>query len=643
MANFFEQFGPAIEATGVPGLSFSPLPSPTDALPLAIKNSAAQLGISPVDLATAIGYETAGTFDPWKKGPTTQWGTHRGLIQWGEPQAAQYGVTKDTPADEQMMAVTQYLKDRGVKPGMGLRDVYSTINAGRPGLYNASDRPGMTVDKHVNLMRNQFGPTAQAMVEPRNPQAPMTLGPSSDAVPSKPNFFAQFDAPQSKLEPQIPSVPLSGWTPSQVAELNSRQAPPEPSLGNKVRNAFVQSATDPVGALSDAAGKIYTKLGGSPAWGQRLGRDVGTAIEASGPVGAEFAPLGSIPKATEAAVSKEIVPSLPSGADLLKSGAAKINEAKANAAPIPVHDLQELSSTLDDAIPKFARRKSNNPEIDTDLYKNAAVLRQRFNELATEPSTLEDLHNLRQKLQVLLASPEKQNRSIGMAMRDHLDDFVFNHSGPEFGQGISEYARGAQSQDFQNIVEKAARKANGLYTGSGWDNAMTTELRNLANNPKRLRVFNPDAQEAIKKFAGGGSGAKRVAKAIGRFAARGPVSGVSDVVIGSLLHGIIPGGPIGVMAAGEIGRQVATQMGKNEIANIDELIRAGGTAELQKFKKLVSPQVYDSAVKKPGIRKALALWMKNPNATHVLAAGIASHVGNRNLTDQIEQQIKQIR
>jgi hypothetical protein len=100
---------------------------------------AANFGISPSDLATAISYETGGTFDQWQAGPTTQWGQHRGLIQWGEPQRAQYGVTKDTSVDDQMKAVEAYLRDRGVKPGMGMPDMYSTINAGRPGLYDRSD------------------------------------------------------------------------------------------------------------------------------------------------------------------------------------------------------------------------------------------------------------------------------------------------------------------------------------------------------------------------------------------------------------------------------------------------------------------------------------------------------------------------
>jgi hypothetical protein len=107
-----------------------------------IIKSAESLGISPFDLATAISYETAGTFDPQKAGPTTQYGTHKGLIQFGEPQARQYGVDWNNPVESQLGengAIVKYLKSAGVKEGMGLLDIYSAINAGKTGLYDRTD------------------------------------------------------------------------------------------------------------------------------------------------------------------------------------------------------------------------------------------------------------------------------------------------------------------------------------------------------------------------------------------------------------------------------------------------------------------------------------------------------------------------
>lgn len=120
-----------------------------------IIETAAALGMSPVDLATIISYETAGTFDPAKAGPTTQWGQHRGLIQFGEPQAKQYGVDWQDPLGSQLGpdgAVARYYRANGWQPGMGMLDAYSIVNAGAPGRYNASDAnnggaPGTVRDK----------------------------------------------------------------------------------------------------------------------------------------------------------------------------------------------------------------------------------------------------------------------------------------------------------------------------------------------------------------------------------------------------------------------------------------------------------------------------------------------------------------
>jgi hypothetical protein len=107
-----------------------------------IREAAEELGIPAVDLATVIGYETAGTFDPTKAGPVTKYGRHRGLIQFGEPQAQTYGVNWEDPYGSQLGregAIVKYLRAHGFKNGMDFRDLYSTINAGRPGRYNASD------------------------------------------------------------------------------------------------------------------------------------------------------------------------------------------------------------------------------------------------------------------------------------------------------------------------------------------------------------------------------------------------------------------------------------------------------------------------------------------------------------------------
>lgn len=117
-----------------------------------VHKHAEEFGWNPTDLLTAISYETGGTFDPWQAGPTTKWGQHRGLIQFGEPQRAKYGVHEGSSVDDQVRAIGSYLRDAGFKPGMRLPEIYSAINAGRVGRYNVTDEnvggaPGTVMDK----------------------------------------------------------------------------------------------------------------------------------------------------------------------------------------------------------------------------------------------------------------------------------------------------------------------------------------------------------------------------------------------------------------------------------------------------------------------------------------------------------------
>lgn len=204
------------------------------ALAAAILRSAQNLQVHPLDLATAISYETGGTFDPWKAGPTTQWGQHRGLIQWGEPQAKQYGVTKDSSIEDQMSAVERYLTDRGMKPGSNLMDIYSTINAGAPGLYNRSDAanggaPGTVADKvnnqmggHVQNARALLGQagmlpstpvqsaSAAPAASPAAPVAPPSPAPADDAgMMSSLQSIAKMLQPQQVQAPEAPRLDFS--------------------------------------------------------------------------------------------------------------------------------------------------------------------------------------------------------------------------------------------------------------------------------------------------------------------------------------------------------------------------------------------------------------------------------------------------
>lgn len=127
----------------------------------AITMTASRLGISPADLAAVMAYETVGTMNPDIRGGAGN--AYRGLIQFGPAERKAYGYQPGmTAADQIAGPVYNYLADRGVKPGMGLLDIYSTINAGSPGHPGARDASGKTVAQHVAAIKANYLPDAMA-------------------------------------------------------------------------------------------------------------------------------------------------------------------------------------------------------------------------------------------------------------------------------------------------------------------------------------------------------------------------------------------------------------------------------------------------------------------------------------------------
>lgn len=109
-------------------------------------NVAKRFGIDPTEVAAVMSYETGGTFSPTIMGGTG--GQYMGLIQFGPSERKKYGIDKSSDPAKWTAAIGDFLEDRGFKKGMGVMDLYSTINAGQPGRYNASDGNG-TVRTHV--------------------------------------------------------------------------------------------------------------------------------------------------------------------------------------------------------------------------------------------------------------------------------------------------------------------------------------------------------------------------------------------------------------------------------------------------------------------------------------------------------------
>ena len=122
-----------------------------------IVKSAKELGINPVDLAAVIAQESS--FRPSVVSVDKATGKkYTGLIQFGPYEIAKYKIKPNMTFEEQMVAVTSFLKDRGVRPGHGAKEIYAAIFTGNvsnldKGGADWKDSNGTTVNKALpNLL-----------------------------------------------------------------------------------------------------------------------------------------------------------------------------------------------------------------------------------------------------------------------------------------------------------------------------------------------------------------------------------------------------------------------------------------------------------------------------------------------------------
>jgi hypothetical protein len=131
----------------------------------ALETAAAELGVDPIDLATIIGFETGGTYDPGVVGG--EGGNYQGLIQFGIPERQTYGVVPGMSFEEQLLGpVVNFFKDRFARAGMStqgatLEDLYTTVIAGNPGANrDAKDSFGTSARSGAARMYKEHRPVA---------------------------------------------------------------------------------------------------------------------------------------------------------------------------------------------------------------------------------------------------------------------------------------------------------------------------------------------------------------------------------------------------------------------------------------------------------------------------------------------------
>lgn len=178
----------------------------------ALVAAANKLGVSPLDLATIIGFETSGTYNPSKFGGAG--GNYMGLIQFGPNERRQYGAYKGQSFEEQVQGpVVRYFQDRFAGVGMStkgadLLTLYRTVLGGNP--------------KASLTARDAFGTSPQsgvAMMAPhrREAQRRFFSGATITAAPVAPTLPGRPGA----AVPGFNSAGLMGGIQGQASQLSA--------------------------------------------------------------------------------------------------------------------------------------------------------------------------------------------------------------------------------------------------------------------------------------------------------------------------------------------------------------------------------------------------------------------------------------
>lgn len=229
--------------------------------------------------------------------------------------------------------------------------------------------------------------------------------------------------------------------------------------------------------------------------------------------------------------------------------------------------------------------------IDPTLHPQATAALKRLTDAvqAGEPIALQQLETLRKVAKGAAGSISADERRISRIIVDALDDYALGlgeadvvagtaaNAGAMLRNARSLWSRASKSEAVEELIKRAQNRAS-QFSGSGYENALRTEFRNLIQNPRRLRLFTPVEQQALQRVARGGP-VENVLRYFGKLAPTGVVSGAISSGAGAAVGGVP--GAIAVPLLGGAARQGATALTSRNARLAAELMRRGGPAATQ--------------------------------------------------------------
>lgn len=272
------------------------------------------------------------------------------------------------------------------------------------------------------------------------------------------------------------------------------------------------------------------------------------------------------------------IKSAPTAEELAARSSQLFKQAKESNVELNAKDFASTMKTIG----KELREEGYDPR----LYPKLDVA---FSELqnAKMPKDFNELRTLRKFIQGAQKSADPEERRLATDLKNRFDEYVMNIPESSIKAGNKEglqawkeardvYSRMSKAEIFDEMLDNAQLDRS-KFSMSGMENSLAQQLRQLAKNDKKMRMFTAEEQQAIREAAQGGN-VQNVLRLFGKFAPTSSVSSIPSILTTAL------NAPLGLaLTGGAIGsRYAASQMRKSDVKKLAALMRAGGKKEDEK-------------------------------------------------------------
>lgn len=271
-------------------------------------------------------------------------------------------------------------------------------------------------------------------------------------------------------------------------------------------------------------------------------------------------------------------PTAPSVDDLKAKAGALYDKAEASGVTAPQAETQKLAAEIR-AVAHDEGLISSTGKVSTAYPKVASTI-DTFDDYAQGAMTVKQMKAARKTLTNMAKSSDAAESRIGGIMLEKLDDFTSPLSAElEAARGVYHSAKKGEMID--TAIELAGSRA-GQFTGSGFENALRTEFRQLERKAIKgqLKGLSQEELAAISKVAQGGPVVNAL-RTLGKLAPTGPVSfmagGGLPFAVGNAVGGPAMGAAVAgtSMGTGFAARSAATAMQSRNANLAGELMRGG--------------------------------------------------------------------